>query len=180
MRTHRLGVFEGVAELLAVPAACADTSVDAGEAVHHTETAQPRQALLTRHVPGLNLGGSVMDVSSSPSPLLGKVQLPDRWIDEDVFEMPERHTWAHLHAVEVRRVRNETGLSQNKLAERFGVTSPTIRHALEIAERREQAAAGGESGLIADNDDGPNADPAAGQSNADRGSGDAKNDSASA
>jgi DNA-binding XRE family transcriptional regulator len=41
-----------------------------------------------------------------------------------------------MNAIHMRRVRDETGLSQDKLAEHFGITSPTIRHALQIAERR--------------------------------------------
>ncbi len=56
-------------------------------------------------------------------------------VNEHVARAPERHTWAHLNAATVLRIREEAGWSQQRLAEHFGVTVPTIRHARRIATR---------------------------------------------
>ncbi len=131
MRTHRLGIFEGLPELLALPTDSGDPPSAAERAPQPNGAVKPRRALLTRHTSDL----AVLDGSSrSPDRVpLGLVTLPEKWVNVDVVRAPQRHSWAHLHAQEVGEKRTETAWSQRKLAEHFGVTSPTIRHALRIA-----------------------------------------------
>ncbi len=132
MRTHRLGAFEGVTELLAIPAGQApNRSLNAAGATGNG-IVQPRKALLARH----DTSGSVINgTGGAPRVDLSFTKLPDRWVDEHVVQIPKRHTFAHLRANDVANKKQETGWSNAKLAEHFGVTGPTIRHALEIANR---------------------------------------------
>jgi DNA-directed RNA polymerase specialized sigma24 family protein len=49
------------------------------------------------------------------------------------MEYPGKRCWAKDHAAEVLRLKKEQGLSLRKLAEHFGKSIPTIRHALRLA-----------------------------------------------
>ena len=59
--------------------------------------------------------------------------LTPNWFWTDAFESPGRRCWAKEHANEVRRIRDQRGVSLKKLAALFGKSIPTIRHALKIA-----------------------------------------------
>ncbi len=131
VRTHWLGLFEGLTELLALPAGKDGPPETDERASQRSDAVKPRHALLTRHISNLGpVDGSSIGPSRVP---LGFVKLPEKWVEQDVVRTPERHCWAHLHAQEVGEKRTETAWSQRKLAKHFGVTPPTIRHALRIA-----------------------------------------------
>ncbi len=134
MRTHRLGAFEGVTGLLAIPAGhTPDCSLKSAGATGNG-IVQPRKSLLARH----DTNGSVTNsTGAAPRVDLTFTKLPDRWVDEHVVQIPRRHTFAHLRAHDVAKKKQETDWSNAKLAEHFGVSGPTIRHALQIASRRE-------------------------------------------
>ena len=136
MRTHRLGLFEGLTATLAIPAGNGSSSQTDAPGVGGNGMVKPRSALLARNVPGLSMiDGSTASSDSAP---LAFVTLPDKWVDEVVVRTPKRHTWAHLRAAEVQRKRHETSWSHRKLAGHFGVTIPTIRHALRLAAEQDQ------------------------------------------
>jgi transposase-like protein len=54
---------------------------------------------------------------------------------EDVLEIPRTVWWAEAHAAEVaeQRAADPQHWTVRRLAERFGVTAPTIRKALRLA-----------------------------------------------
>jgi len=131
MRTHRLGVFEHVIEMLVAPGRNGQPDQTPQEPAGSNGAVRPRKTLLTRHKS--DLGVTTRHECMSGDQSLGFMKLPEKWVQEDVIVMPERHSWAHLNGVEVRRKLDETGWSQRKLAEFFGVTPPTIRHALRLA-----------------------------------------------
>ncbi|MCA9252025.1 MAG: recombinase family protein [Phycisphaerae bacterium] len=130
MRAHRLGVFEGVAQLLATSSGQGDAPTPPNAEINSNRT-KPRSRLLARNAPDLvsTGNGAVADVSDH----LAFIQLPDRWIDSQIVTTPKRFSWAHLNAANVLKKRNETHWSQNKLADYFNVTPPTIRHAIKLS-----------------------------------------------
>lgn len=131
IRAHRLGIFEGLTETLVLPTGRAADSGAEGPA-ESKQAARPRKALLKRNGADVHLTGAA---SRAAVPLsLMSVNLPDKWVREEVVTMPKRHSWAHLHAKEVLQKRAKTQWSQNKLAKFFGVTPPTIRHAIKLAK----------------------------------------------
>ena len=136
MRTHRLGIFEGLTELLALPTGEGNPPSAAESARQPSGAVKPRRALLTRHTSGLSvLHGSSGSPQREP---LGLVRLPEKWVNADVVRAPQRHSWAHLHAAEVQQKRVATAWSERKLAKHFGVTPPTIHHALWIAAEQSE------------------------------------------
>ncbi len=126
MRTNRLGIFEGVAEILAGD--CAEIDVP-GDADDWVDCFQIRPRALSRR---RTTGSSETSTLAKGDGLIeGRVNLPDKWIDETIFKMPERTSWAKEHAEEVFRRRQEAKLSYAKLAAEFGVTPPTARAAVK-------------------------------------------------
>lgn len=70
-------------------------------------------------------------------------ELPGTFLWTESFVISEKISWAEEHAEEVYQAKLSTGLSFNKLVERFGKSRPTIKHAWDIAvERRRTEAAG--------------------------------------
>jgi hypothetical protein len=61
----------------------------------------------------------------------GIVELPDRWVDESIFNMPKFISWAEKHAEEVFQLRQEAKLSYAKLGVEFDVSAPTARTAVQ-------------------------------------------------
>lgn len=59
-----------------------------------------------------------------------------RWFIVTETTVPVPKCWAEEHAKEVAEFRLESGLSMEKTAAHFGVTSPTIRHALKVAQEQ--------------------------------------------
>jgi integrase len=70
----------------------------------------------------------------------GHVELPEKWVDEAIFKMPELTSWAEEYAIEVAE-RRLPGADRTveQLCVEFGKTPPTIRsalrHAAEMDER---------------------------------------------
>ena len=65
------------------------------------------------------------------------VGLPSQFFWLDSFQVPKRVYWADAHADEVYEEFKKGGVSQAKLARDFGVSVPTIRKAIRIAQTRE-------------------------------------------
>ncbi|HTN75336.1 MAG TPA: recombinase family protein [Pirellulaceae bacterium] len=65
--------------------------------------------------------------------------LPEEFFWEETFTIPEKQSWAQLHADEVYERRQILGMTFEKLAVAFGKSIPTVRKALNIAIRRRQA-----------------------------------------
>lgn len=134
MRTHRLGVFEGLTTLLGRRRGEADESQPGGAVDTPGDGPPPRLRPLPRRRVAETVGLS--STSAEQASPLGDVVLPERWMREDVFEMPSRRAWSTDHATEVAQMREEKGWSQAKIARHFGKSQPTIRKALQVARKR--------------------------------------------
>lgn len=129
MRTNRLGVFEGVAQILAGDKASAGVLGDSNEECDGFQV-RPR-ALSRRRTTGL---AETSKLAKADGVIEGHVELPEKWVDEAIFKMPRLISWAEEHAAEVAQARAE-GLTMESLAKRFGKTVPTIRASLRYAAR---------------------------------------------
>ncbi len=139
MHTCRLGVMEGLVEVLSRPAGNAPPGgVD-----------KPLDPSITRIKPRRlgrrRVAAPLANGSTSAKPPLD-VQDVDRfaglsslWFWEDCIEFPLRRSWPETQAEEVLLLKREKGWSQAKIARHFGKSSPTIRKALQIARERESA-----------------------------------------
>lgn len=132
MRTNRLGVFDGLTELLATPA---EKEITAAPADSPKFVVSPRRALLPRNTASCLADGGPSVPEPNPMPI--DVKLPDRWIHEEVFRTPRFHSWSTVNAGAVQAKYEETGGTKKRLAEFFGVSTPTIRNALKKAARGE-------------------------------------------
>ncbi len=126
MRTNRLGIFEGVPQILA-----ADQDYPAlQEAVECNQNGfqiRPR-VLSRRHITAVI---ETSHLTKSDGLIEGHVNLPDKWVDESIFQMPRLISWAEQHAEKVFRRRQAAKLSYAKLGAEFGVTPPTARAAVQ-------------------------------------------------
>ncbi len=134
IRTCKLGALAGALDLmpredtsLPLPGTSEATSSDA-------YLAHPRRRAR------LNVGAAIDDDDEAAS-LIDFAVDPDRfgglgreWFTEDVFQLPERLSWAKAHAQEVAEFRLRTHASMEKTVEHFGKTKPTIREALRYAK----------------------------------------------
>jgi DNA-directed RNA polymerase specialized sigma24 family protein len=130
MRTCKLGTMSGAVDFLASDAPkVAISSVPTDENIR---MGTPRRRSRLR-VDGLGDRGidqtAALDTAADPQRFAG---LDARWFWTDVFEIPRRKSWAEEHAAKVVEART-TGLTMEKLAEKFGKTVPTIRTALRFA-----------------------------------------------
>ena len=66
----------------------------------------------------------------------GEFSLPDKWVDEAIFQMPEATCWAKENATAVAAMRFQ-GHTHEQLAKHFGKTTPTIRKALRFAAKED-------------------------------------------
>jgi hypothetical protein len=126
MRTNRLGVFEGVAEILAGDRADAGV-LDDIDGESDPAKIRPR-ALSRRRTSG---PGEDSKLAKSDGLIEKAVELPDKWVDESLFHMPKLTSWAEDHSEEVFHRRQQAKLSYAKLAAEFGVTPPTARAAVK-------------------------------------------------
>jgi DNA invertase Pin-like site-specific DNA recombinase len=131
MRTSRLGMFEGVVELLRRPVV--------REPGQQATGAVPRQPIKPRRrarhrieeAPSQERGRLARtDQATDPERFAG---LEDRWFWEDRLQVPQAASWAARHATEVAELR-ATGMTVAALAAHFGKTPPTIRNALALAK----------------------------------------------
>ena len=133
IRTNRLGVFEGVSEILA------GDHVDDGvlDGVDNQPNVfQIRQrALSRRHTTG---PAETSKLAKADGVIEGHIDVPDKWVDEAIFQMPKLTSWSEKHAEDVAKLR-KTGLTLEKLAGHFGKTVPTIRKALRLAAKTDES-----------------------------------------
>jgi site-specific DNA recombinase len=124
MRTNRLGIFEGASEILS---GVSNDELDERGCDSGDFKVRPR--LLSRR----RTSGPVEEspLAKANGVIEGVVNLPDRWVDESLFEMPEFISWANQHAEEVFRRRQEAKLSYAKLGMEFKVSAPTARAAVQ-------------------------------------------------
>jgi hypothetical protein len=148
MRTHKLGIFEGAAALLARPAPSAPTA-GGPPAARPIRPRGPR-----RNRPDRPLGsgsGPLHELTTGAHPAPSE-NLDPRWFWEDVFELPSQMCWSQENAEEVARLRAQ-GWTMERLARHFRRSLPTIRRALRIASTQGQTTS--EAGAQAE----PSAEP---------------------
>lgn len=123
VRTCKLGALAGVLDLFAKDPAPADNP-----AVISTGEAIPRRRSPLR-MDDRETADFAVDVERF-------ADLDDRWFREDVFHIPPpAPCWAEVNAEAVAAKRSG-GLTHEKLAKLFGVTTPTIRKALKFAQAK--------------------------------------------
>jgi site-specific DNA recombinase len=134
MRTAEAGIFEGLVDVLSKPR-CGkredDTATDAAQYAH---LVKPRRRGKLRVLPAAESVTTGRAAKEAPLDLARFAGLAGKFLWKDVTQAPQRTCWSKERAAEVRRVHEETGLSMNRLAKRFGVSRPTIRRALAIAK----------------------------------------------
>jgi DNA invertase Pin-like site-specific DNA recombinase len=127
MRTNRLGIFEGAAEILAGDPVdiCAVDCTD-----EQPEGSQIRPRALSRR--RTTRVADTSPLAKADGVMEELVPLPEKWVDEAIFRMPELVSWAEEHAIEVAE-RRVLGLTVDQLSKEFDKTPPTIRSALRHA-----------------------------------------------
>lgn len=132
MRTNRLGIFNGIPQILGRKREYDEPaeSQPNGESAY---AVRPR-ALTRRHTMVTTCEDPLADPEGATANL-GLV-LPEKWVDESIYMMPQLTSWAQDHAHEVAEARRRGG-TLARIAEEFGVTPPTVRKALKIAQRQD-------------------------------------------
>jgi hypothetical protein len=130
MRTNRLGLFEGAAEILAgeVPEISVLDNID--DEPSDTFKVRPR-AISRRRTTG---SAETSKLAKADGVIEGHVPLPEKWVDEAIFQMPKLISWAEEHAVEVAE-RRLAGRTIEQLCEEFDKVPATIRSSLRHAAR---------------------------------------------
>jgi site-specific DNA recombinase len=135
LRGTMLGLFEGAVELLVRDGGAEGGPPEAatGDGVRPVRPRRRgRMRLPTLSADGQEaLGG--LDGALDPGRFAG---VPQVFFWAETFVLPSRVSWAESHSEEVYAAKEKTGLSLAKLADQFGKTGPTIKHALEIAKAR--------------------------------------------
>jgi DNA invertase Pin-like site-specific DNA recombinase len=138
LRGTMLGLFEGAIELLSRDDG-APSDPAAPATIGGVQPVKPRRRGRLR-VPTLSAehgdGLGTMDTVLDPERFAG---LPETFFWTESFVITETLSWAQEHADEVYQAKLATGLSFNRLAERFGRTRPTIKHAWDIAVERRRS-----------------------------------------
>jgi predicted transcriptional regulator len=125
MKTNKLGVFEGATALLARP----DAPKPERPSSETKRIVPRRRGRLKIDEPFATDASQHDDLQRlDPNRFSG---LGPEWFWEDTLEIPKPTFWAAEYAAEVVRQR-ANGMTIEKLAEHFGKTPPTIRHALRI------------------------------------------------
>ncbi len=83
-------------------------------------------------------GNDLVDLSHFAADVNRFAGLGSEWFTDDEFRIPGRNFWAKENATAVAARRKE-GLCHMQLAEEFGVSVPTVRHALEIARKEDSS-----------------------------------------
>lgn len=128
MRTNVVGVFEGAAELLTPPGAEAPAGTPADGRVVPRRRAKRRLDAAGDDAPPADCGPALLD----PARFAG---LDARWVWTETATLSAEPCWSEKNAADLA-ARRRQGLTHEALAETFGVTVPTIRHALRIAAGR--------------------------------------------
>jgi len=125
MRTNRLGIFEGAAQIVAGKD---DECVAPGDEKNEADFQIRPRALSRRRT---TTPAETSPLAKADGVIEGHVALPDKWVDESIFQMPKLSSWAEENSEKVFRRRQEAKLSYAKLGEEFGVTAPTARAAVK-------------------------------------------------
>jgi DNA invertase Pin-like site-specific DNA recombinase len=130
LRGTMLGLFEGATEILNQD----DTSTEPFAAKARGRGRVRPRRLPRRRTNSLSSGSLEMleDVEQAldPNRFAG---VAGKFFWEEEFYISRKLCWAEEHAMEVARARTDERLTHERLAERFGKTIPTIRHALRLA-----------------------------------------------
>lgn len=133
MYTYKLGLFEGLIEILSHPDAARNGTCSDGATEQTSQRVRPR-LLSKRATGGLDFMSEEVDRARRRPEDPKRFEGMDlNWFWQDTFEAPIREAWYRRFAAEVLRVRTETGLSIAKLADHFQKSKPTIMKALKHA-----------------------------------------------
>jgi hypothetical protein len=137
-----VGLFDGAVELLSRDDG-APSEVQEPSTTGEIQQVKPRRRGRLR-VPTLTSQSAAVlrsvDTVLDPERFAG---LPEPFFWNETFVMTEKRSWAEEHSEAVYEAKLSTGLSFNKLAERFGMTRPTIKRAYDIAAARRDSAGDG-------------------------------------
>lgn len=136
MHTCRLGAFEGLVTMLTQPTG-QTLAVTEGSSIAATDDSVTR---IRPRLRGKLNAVSAMPGQTAAAPRAYRPEDPHRfaglsenWFWKDEFEMPRKTCWAAEHATEVATLRSG-GMKMADLARHFGVSRPTIRRALKLAQ----------------------------------------------
>jgi DNA invertase Pin-like site-specific DNA recombinase len=134
LRTNRLGLFEGVAMMLGRTA----NAPDDVDIVNPFSSVPP--ALYVRRTSTMVLLDSDDRVGANST--RQQVALPEKWVNEEILQIPASKNWPRSHALEVARKRAETRdvWTLEDIARHFGVGPTQIKRALKIAREQTGAA----------------------------------------
>lgn len=134
IRTCKLGALAGALELLPRKAAHMSLPGNSDSNCGDDYLANPRRRGrldVGAAIDDEDVAASLNDFAVDPHRFAG---IGPEWFTEDVFQLPERLSWAKAHAKEVAEFRLRTRLPMSKTVEHFGKTIPTIREALRYAK----------------------------------------------
>ncbi|MFL5330266.1 MAG: hypothetical protein ACJ8C4_15300 [Gemmataceae bacterium] len=135
VRTCRLGALaEAIDPLVDSPA----RSTQHLSAADGTRKSIPRRRARLRVSSFDEDGNCLDDAAYFVSDVHRFAGLGPEWFVEDVFQIPEPTFWAKENAAAVGS-RRKAGLTHQELSKEFGVSPPTIRHALRIASETDEA-----------------------------------------
>ncbi len=137
MRGTLLGLFEGAVELLSRTESEAPPVAAPAEPERYGSVVPRRRARL--RVPDLAAESAAAagngDTALDPERF---TSLPEPFLWSEVFVLDRKLCWAQEHSVEVARLR-ATGLTMERLAAHFGMSTPTIRKALQLAPAADES-----------------------------------------
>ena len=126
MRTSRLGIFEGADHYLS----CDVTREEVlRQGTEDSDDFKIRPRTLTRRC--TTGPAEVSRLVKANGVIEGIVNLPDKWVDESIFQIPKSNSWASRRSEEVFLRRQAARLSYAKLGAEFGVSAPTARAAVK-------------------------------------------------
>jgi len=132
MLTHKLGCFEVLQDLLS------DPNGSLAETCQEEEPTPGR--IKERRLPARRRHGAKSPVSAERAARAADPDrfkhLAGRFVWRDEFRISQTNSWSARHAREVAQLLAETGWTRKKLAAHFGVSKPTIRKALKMAEEQ--------------------------------------------
>jgi DNA invertase Pin-like site-specific DNA recombinase len=143
MHTCRLGIFDGVVELVRRARGESRTTNPSPPGAANVVVARPRTRRRLRPEDGEGEEDrTALQIAQDPMRFAG---LDSKWFWVDSLEMPQFQCWSQSHAAEVaaKRAENPKLWTIQKLALHFGVARPTIRSALARAAAAEAQAPGG-------------------------------------
>lgn len=137
IRTCKLGAISGAAEMLAVQHPEPLTPLESPTGASRARIRRRSRLRVGSHDEnGMNLD----DAAHYAAEVNRFAGLGPEYFWDDEFVIPEKTFWAKENAAAVAAKRAE-GLTHEKLAEHFQVSTPTIRHALKLAAQADTSMA---------------------------------------